>query len=122
MIRESWVVEPDGRQDGDIRCWYCKAAVGTEHNKGCVQRNRTAVMKFTVECVVAIPEDWDGGLAEFYYVGSSVCQDRIVDIIEAVTKVNCLCVGGRLAAEFVKEATPDDEELSGIHVEHLNQG
>ena len=125
MIRKSWIVSsystrPAGPPD---KCFYCGAAVGTEHNNGCVIRSKTVIMDYTFRLCVDIPEDWDTKTSEFCRGGgSSYCCDNVISLIEyAAEKMGCSC--GFTTPVFVRDATELDEQLYPIRwdKDHLEE-
>lgn len=115
MKQKSWIVEADDRHGGDVKCFYCQAPVGTEHNAGCVQRSRTVVIEARITLVREVPEDWDQQSIESQLNESSWCASNIIDDLEKLnTDEHCLC--GHFEARYVREATPEDEvELGHTH-------
>lgn len=112
MLRNDWPVIADDRYGGDKQCFYCEAPVGSQHRAGCVQRRRTVVVRFSVEMVIDEPEDHDRDLIEFGYNEGSWCADNFTDMLDTMQKRldaagGCLCP--HLSAEFVREATKEDE-------------
>jgi len=92
---------PAGRPD---ECFYCKQPVGEDHKADCVCRQRTVVVRFTVEAVIRLPGFWDEEQIRFRYNGSSWCASNLVEIL---AEPKCLCPF--TTAEFVREATAEDE-------------
>lgn len=106
-------IRPAGPPDA---CFYCAQKVGELHTGGCVIRERTVVIRYTVEIVVREPEDWDSGRVEFAHNESSRCQSNLAAELVALNAMpdKCLCHAGKV--EFVREATADDEETYGVFV------
>lgn len=112
-------VRPAGPPD---RCFYCGEQVGKEHKEGCVIRCRTVVVKFSIDLVVDVPEDWCPEMIESKYNESSWCADTFLMELEGtIQRMNkngdCLC--GALRAEFVREASEHDERAQSLHVNEL---
>lgn len=109
------VVQDDvrpARPDGT--CFYCSAALGSEHREGCVIRTRTVVVDVTFRYVKEVPEDWDVGSIEFQMNESSSCADNLADEISSlVTEEDGHCLCGQTIGKFVREATAVDEESLG---------
>lgn len=119
MLRNDWPVEehgvrPAGKPD---ECFYCQAAKGTQHRKGCVIRSRTVVVRTIVEHTIDVPEDWDRSIIEFTD-GSSCSNNHIQKLNELVDRLNVAdrCTCGMLSVEYVRDATEDDEEHSALFV------
>jgi hypothetical protein len=112
MRRTDFPVSADGRKGGDKNCFYCNAPVGGQHNAGCVQRDRTVILKINATMLVEVPEDWDVEQVNFMYGGDgSFCMNNLVDMLvrqRAQLKEGCLC--GKAHGKFVREATEKDEE------------
>jgi hypothetical protein len=114
MIRRNWkVIKDDIRPAGPPgKCFYCGASRGAQHHKGCVIRERTVVVRTTIDRVISVPEDWDAGMIEFHRNGGSWCSDNEVsEISEMVSRVGaaggCMCTFTETS--YVREATADDE-------------
>ena len=113
---DSYAIRPAGKPD---RCFYCDAILGDEHNKGCVLRSKTVIVKVEVEIVHVVPEDWDAKQIEFVINDSSSCANNILDEIEdQAERLGCLC--GVLKGRFVREATKEDEEKFGLYIAEQN--
>lgn len=113
-----WGVRPAGLP---TKCFYCDAVRGEVHKEGCVIRRRTVVVKFSVELVVDVPEDWDTDAIEFRYNDSSWCANNLFlpHVMERVDKEGrCLCDFAE--AEFIREATAEDEEAQCLKAEELS--
>ena len=90
-------------------CFYCGVSLGCEHKDGCVLRRRTIVVRFSVDIVQSVPAHWDKNQIEFYYNDGTWCADNLRAMLDSIKDKdeNCLCPYTQ--AEFVREATPDDE-------------
>lgn len=127
MKRDTWIVgpyaiQPAGKPD---ECFYCRAKIGTEHAAGCVMRSRTVVIRTIVEHVVDVPEDWGEGMIEWHH-GEKMC---VIDSLKAVgalaarleeADVGCCCGRIELDAEYVREATDEDEQASLMFVDGID--
>ena len=116
MKRENWPVgdfgvRPAGPPD---ECIYCGAKVGTPHSIICVIRERSVVVRATIEYTVLVPEYWEASNIEFHRNESSWCVNNMLDELDALP--DCLC--GRVEFEYVREASPDDETRDGVFVEN----
>lgn len=112
-------IRPAGKPD---RCFYCDAPLGRDHSDGCVIRSRTVVVRFHVDLVVDVPEDWDAEMINFRYNESSWCADNLAEDLSATVnrlddKGGCLCQF--VEAEFVREATDEDETAQHLRVNEL---
>lgn len=112
-------IRPAGKPD---RCFYCDIPQGQEHKSGCVIRNRTVVVRFHVDLVIPVPEDWDSDMVQFHYNDSSWCADNLATTLsETVERLDeqggcmCRCV----EAEFVREATDEDESAQHLRANEL---
>jgi hypothetical protein len=98
-----------GPQD---KCLYCGSKIGELHKIDCVMRNKTVVIRATIDYVIEVPEFWDKDNIEFHRNGSSWCASNFVSELEELDKnVGCLC--SFVDFEYVREATEDDEENCG---------
>jgi len=70
-----------------------------------VCRKRTVVIRYTIEVTTDVPESWTPEDIEFHRNESSWCANNIVAELEAAY---CLC--NRTTAQYLREATPEDEE------------
>lgn len=104
--------ERPARPDGT--CFYCHATIGEQHNKGCVCRDRSIVVRFSVDVVMVEPEDFDADRINFMYNDGTWCADNLIQILQGlqVSIGGCLC--GYTKAEYLREATPLDEEGQGF--------
>lgn len=94
MKKESWIVKKsDLRPAGDgEHCFYCGASVGEEHKKECVMREKTVTIRFSIDLVTLVPEDWDKNMIDFRYNESSWCANNLIDELKKVKKATgCLC-------------------------------
>lgn len=123
MKKADWpVVQEDCRTNTDGMCFYCPSHLGEQHADGCVIRRRTVVVRLTFEMVRLVPEHWGAHDVEFHGNGSSFCADNLLDELDKVlgsepdengtTCGRCMC--GRTKIDFVREATPQDEETLGV--------
>ena len=113
MKRKDWTVgqygiRPVGKPD---RCLYCDSEIGDQHKEDCVIRSKTVVINFNIEMVVDIPEYWTKENIEFRYNEGSWCADNLINMLDR-GKNNCLCP--YVKAEFIREATEEDEENWGL--------
>ncbi|MFI2856891.1 hypothetical protein ACH6EH_07095 [Paenibacillus sp. JSM ZJ436] len=112
MKRDNWfVTEYAARSAGKPdRCFYCNSMIGELHKTECVIRIKTAVMDFTIRMVVDVPEFWKPEDIEFRYNEGSWCADNLIDMIKK-EEGDCLC--SHVQAEYVRDATIEDEETWG---------
>lgn len=100
-----------GHQRGQGLCFYCGATVGNEHMPSCVCRQRTVIVRVTIDLLVSVPESWDVHSIEFHRNDSSRCAGGTWNEIEEARKrmenVGCVCFCTE--HEYVREATEDDE-------------
>lgn len=122
MNRDDWPVGDFGirpvTEDQDI-CTYCKQPRGAQHEKGCTIRQRTIVVKLTVEYVCEVPEDWDEQMIHFHFNEGTYCMDneflklrRQLHVFEE--QGGCFC--SRTHAEYVREASDFDESMFHLSV------
>lgn len=102
MVTAKHGPRPAGEPD---RCFYCGMMIGFEHRSDCVMRDRTVVLKFSIELVVRVPENWNKDDIEFHRNESSWCASNIIR--ELGDGNACLCSS---KIEYVREATERDEE------------
>lgn len=118
-----WTVEDNGiRPAGQPdRCFYCDQPKGAQHREGCVIRKRTVVVRFSIDLVLDVPEDWETSNIEFKYNEGAWCANNIAnELIRTVERIGdngCLC--DSLSAEFVREATGDDEKAQQLFADTL---
>lgn len=95
------------------RCFYCDGPVGAQHARDCVMRQRTVVVRMTVEYVVEVPENLPPDMIEFMRNEGSWCATNALDELqpneEEDPEGNC-CLCHTTAFEYVREATPEDEK------------
>ena len=99
------------RPDGT--CYYCRAAIGTEHNEGCVMRLRTVVVEATFRFIRQVPEDWDRELIEEHRNLSGHADDPTDDGCATCAYNTVTTLLGPMLLRslfFVREATAEDEE------------
>lgn len=121
MIKRDWTVKEEGLRPpvAPNHCYYCGEQRGQNHKSDCVVRCRTVVVKTTFTYVVAVPECWEPYNIEFKFNESSSCADNIVDtlsnLVERLNSEVCgSCICGLTHTEFVREATPEDEERNKL--------
>lgn len=120
MKRDNWIVgEYSIRPAGDPdKCFYCGVHKGGTHKPECVIRNRTVVLKMTIDLVVEVPEDWDKQTIEFNKNQGTWCASNILSELERLDgHAGCLCPF--MEFEYIREATQDDEELYGVYVNKI---
>ena len=94
--------QPDGR------CFHCGRPVGQHHRDACVVPEQTVIVQFTYTALLKVPACWKGHDIDFYYNESSWCASSMIGILEEEEKRgSCACRW--TSAEFVREATPQDE-------------
>jgi hypothetical protein len=106
LVTPTYGPRPAGSPD---RCFYCDQSVGTEHVLTCVLRSRTVVLRYTFEVVVDVPDAWDADDIESHRNDSSWCADYAVD--DLLQRHDEVCWCGNFSAEYLREATADDEEV-----------
>lgn len=109
-------IRPAGPPD---RCFYCDEPMGGEHKDGCVIRSRTVVVRFHVDLVVNVPEHWDPSEVESSFNVSSWCGGNLAASIADTSERMPGCMCGFVTAEFVSEATEEDENDQGLRVNEL---
>jgi len=103
----------------DYPCIYCGAALGEEHNPGCVSREKTIVADVTVRMVMIVPEHWEEKDFDFHYNKGSWCASNIVDDLRRMDeRVGCLCEYTNI--KYIREATAGDEELHNLRIEDVD--
>jgi hypothetical protein len=85
-------------------CFYCKEPIGNEHDKDCVIRTRTIVIRMIADVTVTVPECWSESDIDFFYNESSSCASNVADYL---AKQNCICETTHF--EILREASEDDE-------------
>ena len=104
-------VRPGGQQG---KCFYCQIDLGEQHKAACVLRRRTVVCKVKIDIVLEYPESWSENDINFHLNESSSCSDNIAQkIIELSDCVASGCLCGHLEAEYLREATEEDEKSFG---------
>lgn len=120
MKRDNWPVEEHGiRPAGHPNhCFYCQEPKGGEHDVECVIRERTVVIRMVVEYVIDVPEHWTPKDIEFHRNDGSWCADNALEeLAELRGEDGCICSLARF--EYVREATGEDEQESGVFVAKL---
>ena len=121
MKREHWtVVAADARSGGaPDECFHCRRKMGQEHATDCVIRERTVVVKTTVEHVILAPESWTAEMIDFHRNDSHLCADNYGDELAQVfaySRSVRVCMCNRVVSEYVREAEAEDEEACGVRV------
>lgn len=93
---------PAGRDD---ECFYCHGPLGADHHPNCVMRDRTVVVRATVEYVVRVPERHTPDQIEFRRNESSWCASNMLSELDSPE--TCIC--NAVTFEYVREATEEDE-------------
>lgn len=117
MKRTNWSVGDEGiRPAGDPdKCLYCSEPKEGEHKSQCVVRQRTVVVKMTVEYTISVPEFWDKEQLEFHRNQGRWCSDNVYSELERLSEhAGCLCDFTHF--EYVREATVEDETRSNVFV------
>ncbi|WP_146193121.1 hypothetical protein [Maritimibacter sp. 55A14] len=114
MKRENWtVIEGDNRPAGPPdKCFYCGEPHGSQHKDGCVIRQRTVVIRATIERVVSVPEDWEPQMIEFHRNEGSRCSDcDITEMKEMLDRMEAadLCTCNMIETTYLREASENDE-------------
>lgn len=112
MIKENtYAVRPKderpARQDGT--CFYCGQPIGGHHADDCVIPQKTCVVDFTIRLVTSEPAYWNKDNIEFHYNESSWCADNLMGYLEEFENNTGRCMCGLVSAEFIREATKEDE-------------
>lgn len=114
MKRNNWTVgeysiRPAGKND---ECFYCHAKIGEQHKDGCVIRERTVNVDFTVRVVMSVPESWDEDQINWHYNKGTWCASNLLAALaNREDSDRCLC--GITEAKYIGEATEEDEERFG---------
>jgi hypothetical protein len=122
MHRNDWPVLEHGiRPAGKpTECFYCGAERGAVHRNECVIRSRTVVVRTIVEHVIDVPESFEVENIEFTE-GSSCSNNMIRQLQDLTNRLDdegkCTC--GMVTREYVREATPEDENESALFVTKL---
>lgn len=120
-------------------CGYCTAKLAEIHDPKCVCRTRTVVVEYRVRIVERLPESWDARQIEFHHNDSSWCasngldliaetQERIDANVEAAKRGEShstdryACPCGFVTAQYVREATEEDEAAWGVFAEEVANG
>lgn len=91
-MSEMPMVTPDTRKDGDIRCFYCQANVGTPHAHECVKVVKKVRVRMVVEYEIEVPSHWQKFNVEFQRNEGSWCADNAIEELEALAaEKGCLC-------------------------------
>ena len=111
----TYIVRPQDERPArpDGTCFYCQVPIGELHKKDCVCRSKTCVVDFNIRMVVSVPEFWDAEQIDFHYNESSWCADSLLNLIEDRRKRARMCLCNITSAEFIREATEEDEEEFG---------
>lgn len=120
MKRDNWPVEEHGIRPAGYpnHCLYCQEPRGGEHDPECVIRERTVVVRLTIEYVIDVPEAWTPEQIEFHRNEGSWCSDNVYSELGALSEhAQCLCDFTKF--EYVREATEEDEAKSGVFVKTL---
>lgn len=114
--KEAWTVGDEGiRTLGKPNhCFYCGVERGGIHKDDCVIRQRTVIVRMTVEYAVLVPESWTKEEIEFDRNLGRWCATNAISELEDISHTDCLCDVSKF--EFVREATEDDEEKFGVYV------
>jgi len=133
MKRNHWIVGDEGirpvSRDKNV-CTYCREPRGNTHKPECVIRQRTVVMRLTVEYVATVVESFDQEMIEFQRNEGTRCADNtIIELAERIERyekqgtdehddehVGRTCFCGTAREEYVREATEHDEMMDGIYV------
>jgi len=131
MKRDSWKVlskrkrlvkgskENEWHTEVKYPCIYCGAALGEEHNPGCVSREQTVVIDVTIRMIKVVPEHWTEDAVDFHYNKGSWCASNIVDDLRAMdTRVHCLC--DFTTVKYIREATEHDEEFHKLRIAEVD--
>lgn len=109
ILGDTTKVRPgDSRPIGPAgHCTYCREPIGSDHKPDCVIRQRTVVLRMTIEYVASVPADWTPEQIEFHRNDSSwCCGNAVKDIVALHDGGDCMC--DRTSFEYVREATGED--------------
>jgi len=108
MLAQNHIVQ-EADADSTGRCRDCDELVGNKHYSDCSIPQRSVVMRFSVEIVMAIPEREEGEKAAIRYTQGGWCGDNLIPMLaDLADRAGCLCP--HFFAEFVREATHLDQE------------
>jgi hypothetical protein len=114
---ETNIVKPDpGRKSPDC-CFYCKRLVGEQHVDDCVMRDRSVMVRVTVDLCMTYPQSFTAEDIEFHLNESSYCCSNIIDDLQ---RISCIC--GHTKMEYLGEATEQDEKNWNIQRRIKKQG
>jgi hypothetical protein len=124
--RENWPVGDHGirpiSRDEQV-CTYCRQPRGDEHKADCAIRQRTVVVRLTVEYVCGVGEDRSPEQIEFHFNEGTSCLNNEIDRLHRLMGHwdhrldgggGCFCPHAR--GEYVREATERDEEIFDVRV------
>jgi hypothetical protein len=118
MKRHNWPVE-----DYSIRpagnpgeCFYCNEEKGSTHSQDCVIRNRSVVVRMSVEYVVLVPESWTEKDIEWMRNEGTWCALNGFIEVDNLMERTGECGCSRVTYAYVREATEEDENRDKIFV------
>jgi len=120
MKRTNWPVEHDGiRPAGKPdECFYCHEKLGGTHKPDCVIRQRTVVVRMTVDYVIDVPEHWTEDNIQFHRNEGSWCSDNALSELEQLSgRAGCLC--SFMEFSYLREGTEKDEEKNQFFVSKI---
>jgi hypothetical protein len=99
------------RQANPNRCLYCKQPIGSLHLEDCVCRDRTVMVRMTIDiCIKACESDTVEDI-KFFLNEGSWCSSNIIDDLQ---RVECICPHTEF--EYIGEATEEDEENWNLRI------
>lgn len=123
MRREDWPVGDHGVRpvsEAEDVCTYCRQPRGEQHKPDCAIRQRTIVVRMTVEYVQPIVEDWDEEMINFYFNEGTHCSSNDIEYMHRrmrhleAARAQCLCRNTHIV--YVREAEEEDEQDMDVFV------
>jgi hypothetical protein len=105
---------PAGKPD---ECFYCKKKIGELHKLDCVVRQKTVVVRATIEYTIVVPEHWDKDSIEFHRNTGSWCSSNAIGELYRIGVVEDSCMCSQISFEYVREATAGDELRDKTRIE-----
>lgn len=85
------------------KCFYCGQEITQPHKEDCVCRERTIVLRLSLEYVVAVPAYYTEKDILFHRNEGTFCMDNDIDRMKVD---GCFCAASDVA--YVREATEED--------------
>src|SRR5215813_8134156 len=98
---------PTGLPD---KCFYCGRSTGQDHEESCACRQRTVILRFSVEILTVVGAG-DAYTSQFIterFNNSTWCKSNALPLIERASEDDCLC--GIASCVYEREATEEDEK------------